>query len=116
MQTTNFKIWQVVYLLSQKKYSSQPELNNWTKISYKRGKSTQEETEREAKHTQENEHWLNQSFASNRYTALQEEVNFNSRKLVLRTCQNLFHSIRMVGIINCIIWYFDHALFSSMTF
>jgi hypothetical protein len=36
---------------SQKKYSSQPELNdNWTKASYKRGRSTQEETEREAKH------------------------------------------------------------------
>jgi hypothetical protein len=34
-------------------YSSQPELNdNWTKVSYKRGRSTQKETEREAKHNQ----------------------------------------------------------------
>jgi hypothetical protein len=40
----NFFICQVVYQLSHKKiYSSKPELNNnWTKISYKRGRSTQE--------------------------------------------------------------------------
>jgi hypothetical protein len=38
-------------------YSSQPELNNsWTKVSYKRGISSQEETEREAKHTKEREY------------------------------------------------------------
>jgi hypothetical protein len=55
-------------------YSFQPELNkNWTKVSYKRGRSTQEETEREAKHAKENEHWLNQTSTSNRYTALLEE-------------------------------------------
>jgi hypothetical protein len=42
-------------------YSSQPELNNWTKASYKRGRSTQEETKRETKHTKESEHWLNQT-------------------------------------------------------
>jgi hypothetical protein len=42
---------------SQKMYSSQPELNNsWTKVSYKRGKSTQEETEKEANYAKENEH------------------------------------------------------------
>jgi hypothetical protein len=36
------------YAQSQKMYSSQPELNNnWTKVSYKRGRSTQEETKRE---------------------------------------------------------------------
>jgi hypothetical protein len=41
-----------------------PELNNnWTKLSYKRGRSTEDETEREA------EHCLNQSSPSNRYTA-----------------------------------------------
>jgi hypothetical protein len=38
---------------SQKRYSSQPELNNsWTKVSYKRGRSTQEETQREAKQSE----------------------------------------------------------------
>jgi hypothetical protein len=59
---------------SQKMYSSQPKLNNnWTKVLYKRGKSTQEETEREAKHAKESEHWLNQTSTSNRYTALLEE-------------------------------------------
>jgi hypothetical protein len=56
-------------------YSSQTELNyNWTKVSYKRGRSTQG-TEREAKHTKENEHWLNQTSTSNPYTALQGEKN-----------------------------------------
>jgi hypothetical protein len=34
-------------------YSSQPELNNWTKVSYKTGRTTQEETQSEAKHTKE---------------------------------------------------------------
>jgi hypothetical protein len=55
--------------------SSQPELNNdsWTKVSYKRRRSTQEGTEREAKHAKESEHWLNQTSASNRYTALLEQ-------------------------------------------
>jgi hypothetical protein len=33
-------------------YSSQQEFNNnWTKVSYKRRRPTQEETEREAQHT-----------------------------------------------------------------
>jgi hypothetical protein len=59
---------------SQKMNSSQPELNdNWTKTSYKRRRSTQEGTEREAKHAKESEHWLNQTSTSNRYTALLEE-------------------------------------------
>jgi hypothetical protein len=53
---------------------SQPELNdNWTKVSYKRGRTTQEETERGAKHAKESEHWLNQTSTYNRYTALLEE-------------------------------------------
>jgi hypothetical protein len=55
-------------------YSSQPELNNnWTKVSYKRGRSTQEETEREARHAKESEHWLNQTSTSSCYTAQLEE-------------------------------------------
>jgi hypothetical protein len=55
-------------------YSSEPELNNKsTKVSYKIGRSTQEQTETEAKHTKESEHWLNQTSISNRYTALLEE-------------------------------------------
>jgi hypothetical protein len=55
-------------------YSSQPELNNnWTKLSYKRGRSTQEETEREAKLAKESEQWLNQTSTSSHYTALLEE-------------------------------------------
>jgi hypothetical protein len=53
---------------SQKINSSQPEFNdNWTKVSYKRGRPTQEGTEREAK---QSEHWLNQTSTSNCYTAL----------------------------------------------
>jgi hypothetical protein len=52
---------------------SQPELNdNWTKVSYKRGRSTQQGTEREAKHAKQSEHSLKQTSTSNRYTALLE--------------------------------------------
>jgi hypothetical protein len=59
---------------SQRMDSSQPELNyNWTKVSYKRDRSTQEENEREAKHAKESEHWLNQTSTSNRYTTLLAE-------------------------------------------
>jgi hypothetical protein len=59
---------------SQKLYFSQPELsNNWAKVSNKRGMPTQVETERKAKHAKESEHWLNQTFTSNRYAALLEE-------------------------------------------
>jgi hypothetical protein len=47
----------VVYMLSQNMYSSQQELNNnYTKVSYKTGRPTQEETKREAKHIKENGH------------------------------------------------------------
>jgi hypothetical protein len=38
-----------------------------------RGRSTQEETEREVKHAKESENCLNQSSTSNHYTALLEE-------------------------------------------
>jgi hypothetical protein len=59
---------------SQKMHSSQPKVNdNWSKVSYKRGRSTQEETEREAKHAKESEYRLNQTSISNRYTALLDE-------------------------------------------
>jgi hypothetical protein len=60
---------------SQKnEFFPQPVLNdNSTKVSYKRGRSTQESTEREAEHTKESEHWLNQTSTSNRYIALLEE-------------------------------------------
>jgi hypothetical protein len=55
-------------------YSFKPELNNnCAKLSYNRGRLTQEETEREAKHTKESKHWLNQSSTSSCYTALLEE-------------------------------------------
>jgi hypothetical protein len=59
---------------SQKMFSSQSELNNhWTKVSKKRGRPTQEETERNAEQAKESEHWLKQTFTSNHYTALLEE-------------------------------------------
>jgi hypothetical protein len=62
-------------------YSSQPELNdNWTEVSYKRGRSTQEESEREAKHAKESKHWLNQTFTSNCCTALLEEESENQQQ------------------------------------
>jgi hypothetical protein len=61
--------------------SSQPELNdNWTKVSYKRGRSTQEGTDREAKHAKESEHWLNQTSTSNLYIALIEEESEDQQK------------------------------------
>jgi hypothetical protein len=61
-------------------YSSQQELNSiWIKLSYKRGRSTQKETEREAKHTEGSKHWLNQTFSSNHYTALLEEKSKNQQ-------------------------------------
>jgi hypothetical protein len=40
-------------------FPAQQELNNWTKVLYKWRRSTQDETERETKHTKESEHWLN---------------------------------------------------------
>jgi hypothetical protein len=74
---------------SQKMNSSQPVLkDNWTKVTYKRGRSTQEGTEREAKHAKENEHWLNQTSTSNHYTALLEEGSEDQQP----KCQNLLHS------------------------
>jgi hypothetical protein len=54
-------------------FLSHQELNNWTKVTYKRARSTQDETERETKRTKESVHGLNQSSTSNRYTALLEE-------------------------------------------
>jgi hypothetical protein len=59
------------YLAQANVFPPQPEFNNnWTEVSYKRDRSTQDETEGEAKHYKEREHWLNQTSTSNRYTAL----------------------------------------------
>jgi hypothetical protein len=62
----------------QEKNSSQP--CNWTKVSYKRGRSTQDGIDKEAKHPKQSEHWLNQTFTSNRYTALLEEESEEQQK------------------------------------
>jgi hypothetical protein len=66
------------YHIQTNAFPFQPELNNdWTKVSYKRGRgrgrSTLEETGRETKHSKEGEHWLNQTSTSSRYTAVLEE-------------------------------------------
>jgi hypothetical protein len=67
--------------LQKKISSSQKKLNdNWTKVSYKRGRPTQRGTEREAKHAKESEHWLNQTSSSNRYTALLEQESEDQQK------------------------------------
>jgi hypothetical protein len=58
----------------QKMNSSQTELNdNWTKVSYKKGRSTQDGTDKEAKHVKQREHRLSPTSTSNLYTALLEE-------------------------------------------
>jgi hypothetical protein len=49
---------QTQYHTQSNAFTFQPELNYWTKVLYKRGISTTE-TEREAKHIKESEHWLN---------------------------------------------------------
>jgi hypothetical protein len=69
---------------SQSQYNTFPskqELNNnWTKVLYKQGRSTQDETERETKRT-EDVHWFKQTSTSNRYTALlQEEIEDQQHK------------------------------------
>jgi hypothetical protein len=58
--------------------SSQPD--NWIKVSYKRGISTQDGTDIEAKHAKQSEHWLNQTSTSNCYTALLEEESEEQQK------------------------------------
>jgi hypothetical protein len=73
---------------------SQPELNdNWTKVSYKRGRSTQVETERETMYAKKTEHWLNQTSNSNRYTALLEEEREDRQQKSGPENQNLLQSI-----------------------
>jgi hypothetical protein len=70
----------------QQIYSSQPELNdNWTKVSYKRRRLTQEETEREAKHTKERDHRLNESSTFSHYTALVEEESEEQQQKLLQS-------------------------------
>jgi hypothetical protein len=65
----------VTYLVAHKKNEFFPTRikRRRTKVSYKRDRLTQEETEREAKHTKESEHWLNQTSTSNHYTAILQE-------------------------------------------
>jgi hypothetical protein len=62
----------------QEMNSSQPD--NWTKVSYKRGRSTQDGTDKEAKHAKQSEHCLNQTSTSSRYTALIEEESEEQQK------------------------------------
>jgi hypothetical protein len=45
----------------------------WTKVSYNRGRSTQDKIQRETKHAKESEHWLKQTSTSSRYTDLLKE-------------------------------------------
>jgi hypothetical protein len=59
-------------------HSCQTVLNNWTKVSHKRGRSKEGETEREAKHDKESKHWLKQTSTSHRYTTLQQEESGRS--------------------------------------
>jgi hypothetical protein len=61
--------------------SSQPELNdNSTKVSYKRGRWSQDGTDKEAKHAKESKHWLYPTSTSNCYTALLEEESEEQQK------------------------------------
>jgi hypothetical protein len=79
---------------SQKMYSSQPELNsNWTKVSYKRGRLTQEETEKPntPKRVNTGSTKLALPIATQLYW--KRKVKTDSRKPILRTRQNLLQSI-----------------------
>jgi hypothetical protein len=51
--------------------------DNWAKVLYKRGRSIQDGTDKEAK---QGEHWLNPTSTSNRYTALLEEESEEQQK------------------------------------
>jgi hypothetical protein len=70
---------------------SQQELNNdCSRLRYKRGRSTEDETERETRHTKEIVYWLNQTSNSNPKTVLQDEESEDQKlKSVLRTLQNI---------------------------
>jgi hypothetical protein len=48
--------------------------SNWTKVSYKRGRSSLDATERESKHPKVTQHWLHppSTETSNRFSALME--------------------------------------------
>jgi hypothetical protein len=57
-------------------FPSQIELNNnWTKVSYKRGRSAQDKTEIRTKRNKDSEYWLSHTSTSNRYTTLLQEEN-----------------------------------------
>jgi hypothetical protein len=74
-------------------FPSQQELDNWTKVSYNWGRLAQNETERETKHMKESVHWLNQTFISNRNTALLQQDSEDSTTMAMGTRQNLLQSI-----------------------
>jgi hypothetical protein len=58
--------------------SSRPD--NCTKVSYKRGRSTQDGTDKEAKHAKQSKNWINPTSTSNRYTAILEEESEEQQK------------------------------------
>jgi hypothetical protein len=89
-----FNICLVVYLLSQKNLFSQPELSNWTRVSYKSRRSTEGETKREAKYTKERESTGSTKLPLPIVTQIykKRKVKIN-RKPFLRTRQNLHQSI-----------------------
>jgi hypothetical protein len=68
---------------------SLPECNvNWTKVSYKRGKSPEHEIVTTKEYCKESKYWLNQSMASTRFTVLQEV-----QKTSQRSSQNILKSM-----------------------
>jgi HD superfamily phosphohydrolase len=84
----NLNTCQVVYLVSHKNEFF-PKLNyDWTKVSYKRGTSTQEGTQRDTKHAKASDHRFNQTSSSNRYTALLEESEDQQQKAGPSLAQN----------------------------
>jgi hypothetical protein len=92
----HFNICQVVYLLGHKKnYSPQPELNNRTKVSYKRCRSTEEETKREKPNTPKKVNTGSAKLPLPAGTRLYDKrkVNISSSKSVLRKRQNLHQSM-----------------------
>jgi hypothetical protein len=64
-------------------FPSQPECNNWTKVSYKQGRSPQDETETKPKHSKESEYWLNQPSTSRRYSAVLDQLKASPENISL---------------------------------
>jgi hypothetical protein len=65
----------ITRLPGQPKEINSPQTDNWIKPSNKRGRSTQDGTNKETKHDKQSECWLNPTHTSNHYIALQEEEN-----------------------------------------